>query len=105
MCASFSPDLLYGRWVHSHEESKGDRIVFRTPDFDFPPSRGRSAITLMQNDETMVEYPGPTDRTVRATGSWKLEDNALTLTGPFWAGRYLVETVNKELLIVNKQEV
>src|SRR3712207_9425551 len=33
-----------GRWLHSFEEDHGDVTVYRPPDHDFPPARGRRGI-------------------------------------------------------------
>ena len=105
MTADLDAQLLQGHWTHSYEESEDDRIVFRSSDYDFPPSRGRSSIVLGPDGVILTEYPGPTDRVTRATGDWSLEGNLLTLNGPEWSGTFEVEAVDEHMLIISKHEI
>lgn len=94
---------LVGRWVHSHEEGEGDRVIFRTSDFSFPPSRGRIAMILEPNGVAKIEYPGPDDRHATASGRWVLEGTVLTITTPVWARTFEVSAVDEHLLAVNQR--
>ncbi len=72
---------LARRWVHSHEEDRGDEIVFRTDRFDFPPSRGRAALDLRADGTYAGTLPGPTDAPASGEGRWQLADNRLVIEG------------------------
>lgn len=68
-----SPDALSQTWVHSHEEDSDAEMTFRPSSYKFPPSRGRSSLTL-EPDGTLIDSgPGPVDRTVAAKGQWELQ--------------------------------
>ena len=95
--------LLLKRWVHSHEEDKGDRIVYRTSEFAFPPARGRTGMTLASNGHAEFEGPGPVDRGVKTSGSWVLEGNLLTISAPGWSKAFEVESVAENMLIVRRR--
>src|SRR5947199_9004120 len=65
--------VLNNRWIHSHEEDTDSEMIFRSADFAFPPSRGRTGFEL-RPDQSMIEInPGPTDRPEKTKGSWKVE--------------------------------
>jgi hypothetical protein len=59
-------------WVHSHEEDTADHLVFRPDSWTFPPSRGRRSFELKADGGLVERGPGPDDRIVARTGSWKL---------------------------------
>jgi hypothetical protein len=68
-------ELLYGRWLHAHEEDTEDEMVFRPATTDLPPSRGRRGLEL-NPDGTYAEIrPGPDDRPEKASGGWAVEDD------------------------------
>jgi hypothetical protein len=75
-------DVLARRWVHSHEEDRGDEIVFRTGEFSFPPSRGRAVLDLRADGTYVGSLPGPTDVPVSGDGRWRLVDDQLVIEGP-----------------------
>ena len=65
--------LLSNRWIHSHEEDTGSEMVFRSADFDFPRSRGRTGFEL-KPDQSMIEIqPGADDRPEKTQGKWELQ--------------------------------
>jgi hypothetical protein len=81
--SELAADSLHGSWVHSHEEDTDTEMVFRPPDHDFPPSRGRRALAL-EPDGRFFEQgpPGPDDRPLGVEGTWELaEDDTLVLSG------------------------
>ena len=100
MADNINVKLLKGRWIHSHEECEGDRLIFRTSTFNFPPSRARNTITLKPDDAVTVDYPGPVDRSAKASGRWDFDGNFLTITAPIWSGTFKVETVDSDKLIM-----
>jgi hypothetical protein len=71
------PELLQKRWIHSHEEDKGNEIVFRPASFDFPRSRGRAGFEL-RPDKSLLEIGiGPTDAPQESAGKWELDSNGI----------------------------
>ena len=76
-----SADALHGRWVHSHEEDRGDEMVFRPATHSLPPSRGRLSFELRSDGSYVERSPGPTDAPVRSSGTWSLDGNRLVLGG------------------------
>jgi hypothetical protein len=73
---------LIGQWIHSHEEDASGQMVFRHPEYGFPPSRGRSEYRLDPGGMLLSTRPGPTDRRESALGSWSLEEGATLLLQP-----------------------
>lgn len=94
---------IVGRWVHSHEEDEGEHMVLRHPDYDFPPSRGRTAITLDADGSTSLDVPGPDDRPQSASGRWRFADGLLTIDAPSWAGVYEVVAAERNRLVLSRQ--
>jgi hypothetical protein len=71
MAQGTAPEILHGRWLHSHEEDTNTEMVFRPAAFNFPPSRGRMGFEL-RPDHSLVEIGiAPTDGPVEATGRWE----------------------------------
>lgn len=65
------PAEVLGLWVHSHEEDSGSTKVYRPASYNFPPSRGRTAVEL-RPDGTYIEYDsGPDDRGRAVVGRWQ----------------------------------
>jgi hypothetical protein len=104
MAADVQPSQLLGRWAHSYEEDRDGRMVFRPFSFAFPPSRrGRTALNFGSDGDLQVGLgPGPDDRTTTGSGSWVLEGNLLTITGP-WSGLFEIEAVNEHELVLRKR--
>ena len=74
-------DKLYGiKWVHSHEDDKGEVEAYRPDSYQFPPSRGRRGFT-MQKDHGFINYEiAPTDGILERKGKWKNEsDNTISI--------------------------
>jgi len=72
-------EWLYQEWVHSHEEDRGDEMVFRPASFKFPPSRGRRSIELRRDGTCGHCGPGPADRRQRSEGRWEIDGHTLKL--------------------------
>jgi hypothetical protein len=77
-------------------------MVFRRPEFPFPPSRGRTAFTLKPGGVVEVVGPGPDDRRRRTSGRWTLAGAHLEVDAPGFAGSFEVETVDEEQLVVRR---
>lgn len=71
---SVSEQLLNQSWVHSHEEDRGDEVVFRPSTYSFPPSRGRHGFSLHKNGTAVLTGPGPGDRNTSEPAAWRLDD-------------------------------
>jgi hypothetical protein len=66
-----APAEVLGLWLHSHEEDSGSTRVYRPASYDFPVSRGRTAVEL-RPDGTYIEYDsGPDDRGRAVVGRWQ----------------------------------
>jgi hypothetical protein len=67
--------------VHSHEEDRGEDMVFRPAGFPFPPSRGRRRIELRGDGTLAAARPGPVDRPESQPGRWEIDGATLRLLG------------------------
>ncbi len=72
-------DWLHQEWVHSHEEDRGDEMVFRPASYPFPLSRGRRSIDLRRDGTVKHARPGPTDRRQVSQGRWEIDGETLKL--------------------------
>jgi hypothetical protein len=102
LAAGIEASQLLGRWVHSHEEDQGGRLVFRPGDFAFPPSRGRTALIFAADGELQVEGPGPTDRARTTSGHWSLRGNVLTTAAPGWSGTFEIAALDARKLVLRR---
>ena len=96
-------DALARRWVHSHEEDEGSEIVFRTDDFSFPPSRGRTVLDLRSDGTVAGSTPGAADVPESSEGRWELADDRLVIEGesaPIPGGR--IVSVDDERLVLER---
>jgi len=75
MSDKIEKDALTQHWVHSHEEDSDQEMVFRPASYKFPPSRGRDSFELKPDGSLTESGPGPTDRTERSEGRWRLDAN------------------------------
>ena len=93
------PSSLVGSWVHSHEEDHDGVKVFRSKDYEFPPSRGRTGFTLRPDSTAVAGVPGPVDAgTITDDGTWKLEGDVLDVDCPGWAATFRVVAADPEHL-------
>jgi hypothetical protein len=86
MSERIAPQALLRHWVHSHEEDTPTEMVFRPAEYTFPPSRGRTGFELKSDGSYVETGIGPTDKPLKALGSWSLDANALSLKKPTDAG-------------------
>ena len=75
--------LLGKTWLHSHEEDRGDTLIYRPNTFDFPPARGRTGFTLEADGHFRQYDIAPTDGLEEKPGRWVMRDgNFLDVTFP-----------------------
>jgi hypothetical protein len=79
MPGSIESVMVQRKWVHSHEEDTATTVVYRPSTYAFPPSRGRRSFEFQAGGCLVESAPGPTDRLVSGTGSWRVEGNELCL--------------------------
>jgi hypothetical protein len=77
--AGYSEGSLQGSWVRSQEDDSANEVVYRRAGYDFPPSRGRTAIDLLADGRYVETAPGPVDVPEKRTGRWTLEGRRLVL--------------------------
>ena len=102
MAEAFDSTWLHNTWVHSHEEDADGRIVYRTPAFDFPRSRGRSAFTLRPDGVAETGGPGADDRSTRSGGRWELEGKVLRVLTPERAEVMEIDRIGPDVLVVRR---
>lgn len=96
-------EKLVGRWVHSHEEDDGNRVVYRAPGYTFPPSRGRSAFTLEGNGVARIHHPGPVDRGDSVSGRWILNGSVLSIDAGNWSVEFTIDSFDGATLIMHRR--
>ena len=77
-------NALVGKtWLHSHEDDRGDTLVYRPNSYDFPPSRGRTGF-MFEADGSVHQYDiAPTDGLEEKAGKWAMrEDKFVDVTFP-----------------------
>ena len=104
MAADIS-QALQSTWMHSHEEDKIDLLVFRGPDYPFPPSRGRTGFTMKPGGVVDVVGPGPDDRRQAGSGRWTLTGKRLVIKAPTFSGTFDVEAVDDKRLVVRQVQM
>ncbi len=68
------PQQIFRRWVHSREEDSDDELVFRPPDYSFPPARGRAGLEFRASGEFVDLEIAPTDARRAVGGQWQVEE-------------------------------
>lgn len=66
-------NLLFRRWIHSHEEDTESQEVYRPATFSFPPARGRSGFELRADHSCIYVGIGRGDGEQEIDGSWRYE--------------------------------
>jgi hypothetical protein len=64
------PPELFRRWMHSHEEDRGDLRIYRPASYKFPPARGRYGLQFKPDGELVLYGPGPSDKPEARTERW-----------------------------------
>lgn len=67
-------------WQHSYEDDKGDTLVFRPKDYDFPPSRGREGFEFKGKGVFHRYVIAPADGINTIYGSWKKLEGENTIS-------------------------
>lgn len=66
---------LEGTWLASHEESRGDTLVYRPNTYKFPPTRGRTGFALKSYGRFKQFDIAPTDGLTGRPGTWTAAGN------------------------------
>ena len=61
---------LEGTWLASHEENRGDTLVYRPNTYKFPPARGRTGFTIGPFGRFEQFDIAPTDGLAGRPGTW-----------------------------------
>jgi len=61
---------LEGTWLASHEENRGDTLVYRPNTYKFPPARGRTGFALKSYGRFEQFDIAPTDGLTGRPGTW-----------------------------------
>ena len=61
---------LEGTWLASHEENRGDTLVYRPNTYAFPPARGRTGFALKPYGRFERFDIAPTDGLAGRPGTW-----------------------------------
>jgi len=73
--AALDPSVFGRAWLHSSEEDRGGKTVYRPEEFPFPPTRGgREGFRLAADGVAVALAPGATDRLEEAAaGRWEMD--------------------------------
>jgi hypothetical protein len=95
---------LIGTWFRSPEEESEGELVFRSPDYRFPPARApRPAVRLAEDGTAVSLRGGPTDRLEvegETPGHWTVDGSTLRLRTPGLTGDFAVQAVEPDRLVV-----
>ena len=61
---------LEGTWLASHEENRGDTLVYRPNTYKFPPARGRTGFAIKEFGRFEQFDIAPTDGLKGREGTW-----------------------------------
>lgn len=69
-----------GTWLASHEENRGDTLVYRPNTYKFPPARGRTGFAIKSYGRFEQFDIAPTDGLAGHPGTWTATtDSRLTI--------------------------
>ena len=66
---------LEGTWLASHEENRGDTLVYRPNTYRFPPARGRTGFAVKPYGRFEQFDIAPTDGLAGRPGTWTPSGN------------------------------
>jgi hypothetical protein len=92
-------------WVHYHEgDIAPNQKMYKTADFDFPPSRGRDRFQIFADGTVLFTPIGANDAPVQRKGIWTMrrEKNKILITLEK-TGWYNVSTYIFEFIKCDKQ--
>lgn len=104
--STFNPDDLCQCWKFSYEESDADIKVYRSCDYDFPPSRGREGMTFAADKTFVYSAIAPADGFTNLKGSWTMENDILTMnytTPTIKRSKFAVLSLSKEMMKLKSQ--
>ena len=64
---------LEGTWLASHEENRGDTLVYRPNTYSFPPTRGRTGFAIGPFGRFEQFDIAPTDGLTGRPGTWTID--------------------------------
>ncbi len=73
-CNNDLPKEIFKHWIHSYEEDTRGVNIYRPGNYNFPRSRGRESFEIKENGEFIQYGIGPTDRVVKVSGRWEVEE-------------------------------
>jgi hypothetical protein len=90
-------------WFHSHEEDDGDRVVYRSAEFDFPRSRApRDSLVIEPDGTAAIGGAGPADRTISTQGTWEVSGDVLELSTSGSPVGWVIEQLADDVLILRR---
>lgn len=90
-------------WLRSHEEESGGQLIYRPQSYQFPPARGRSALSLAPEGKSAMMAPGPDDRPVERSGNWMVtDDDHLLIETEGRRQRFKIISVGQDKLVLQK---
>jgi hypothetical protein len=103
MSQSINPANLTKAWLHSREEDTATTSVYRPASYPFPPARGRNGFELKPDGSLLESGPGPTDKTQKTIGTWRLiDDDTLELATGTRSKTLKIKSVEADRLLVVK---
>lgn len=96
---------VVGRWIHSYEEDTPEAQVYRRPDYQFPPARGRRGFELREGGEAILAGIAPADGSQQATARWTLEDRRVRIDpgdGPMAPVTFEIVSCEQDVLRVKR---
>ena len=97
--------FIYQHWKHAHEEDQGRHLVFRPATNEFPPSRGRIAFILKENDDCTFLDIASSDGRVENNCKLIWETDAANISVDYPNGRrrrFQIISVQADKLVLNE---
>ncbi len=104
--STFNTDDLCQCWKFSYEESDDDTKVYRSCDYNFPPSRGREGMTFAIDKTFVYSAIAPIDGFTKLKGNWTMENDILTMnytTPTTKRSKFVVLSLSKEMIKLKNQ--
>ena len=98
---------LINTWHHSHEEDQEGLQVYRTDNYNFPPSRGRLGFSIKENNVAVIFAIARGDGQDKQNGKWLLNGKQVTLkfANPEYASRkFDIIDCTKDKLVIKMHE-
>ena len=98
------PPELFQHWIHSFEESSGQRDVYRPVTYSFAPARGRNGFEIRENGIFISHQIAPGDGNMTTEEKWVLQDHELIVSGKADRQRYKLVSVTKDKLVLERMK-